>query len=182
MIVIALIVALLACALCLLDLLLTVGVIRRLKEHTGIIENLPGSGVPDRTVLAPGSLCGPFAATTEDGESVGTATLSDPTLIAVFSPGCSACAEQLPHFIDRVASFPGGRENVLAVLAGEPGEVEEEARQLAPVARVVVEGVGGPVAEALEVRAFPAFLRLDATGRVLSSGYLATDLDESVAV
>lgn len=182
MIVAALIAALLACALCLLDLLLTVGVIRRLKEHTEIIGNLSGAGMPDRTVLAPGERSGPFAATTEDGDAVSTEALSDPTLVAVFSPGCSACAEQLPRFIDRAAAFPGGREGVLAVLAGDPGEVAEEARRLAPVARVVVEGAGGPVADALEVRAFPAFLRLDATGRVLSSGYLAADLDESVAV
>lgn len=182
MIVAALVAAVLAGALCLLDLVLTVGVIRRLKEHTELIGNLSGSGIPDRTVLPPGERAAPFTATTEDGAAVDAGSLSDPTLVAVFSPGCSACAEQLPRFIDRAAAFPGGRDGVLAVLAGSPAEVEEEARRLAPVARVVIEGPGGAVAEALEVRAFPAFLRLDATGRVLSSGYLATDLDESVAV
>ncbi|MFE6306543.1 TlpA disulfide reductase family protein [Nocardiopsis sp. NPDC057823] len=182
MTVVALAAAVLAVALCLLDLLLTVGVIRRLKEHTELIRNLSTAGMPDRTVLAPGERSAPFTATAEDGGTVGTDSLADPTLVAVFSPGCGACAEQLPLFVDRAAAFPGGRGDVLAVLAGSPGEVEEEARRLAPVARVVVEGAAGPVAEALGVRAFPAFLRLDSTGRVLASGYLAADLDESVAV
>ncbi|CAL9610616.1 hypothetical protein SUDANB121_05644 [Nocardiopsis dassonvillei] len=181
MIAAALIAAVLAVALCLLDLVLTVGVIRRLKEHTELIGNLSGAGIPDRTVLAPGERSGPFTATTEDGEPVDAGALSGPALVAVFSPGCGACAEQLPHFIDRAAAFPGGRDGVLAVLAGAPAEVAEEARRLAPVARVVVDGPGGAVADALGVRAFPAFLRLDADGRVLSSGYLAADLDESVA-
>ncbi|MDE3724925.1 TlpA disulfide reductase family protein [Nocardiopsis sp. N85] len=181
MIVAALIAACLAVVLCLLDLLLTVGVIRRLKEHTELIGNLSTRGMPGTTVLPPGERIGAFSAVTEDGDTVGSGALADPVLIAVFSPGCGACAEQLPRFLERAGALPGGRGSVLAVLAGDRAQVAEEAARLSPVARVVVDGPQGTVTDALGVLAFPAFLRVDGTGRVLSSGRLATDLDAPVA-
>jgi len=107
-----------------LNLLLTVGVIRRLRQHT---EKL--------------------------------ATLE------------AACRERLPEFVAKAESFPGGRSQVLAVLAGERDEVEEYRQQLAPVARVVIESLmQGAVATALKVQGYPAFAVLDGTGTVMADG------------
>jgi len=74
--------------LCLVDLLLTFGVIRRLREQTALLA-APDSreraviGVPE------GELPGGFSATTTTGEVVsGTAGVR---VVAFFASGCAAC-------------------------------------------------------------------------------------------
>ncbi|WP_068756454.1 TlpA family protein disulfide reductase [Thermobifida cellulosilytica] len=168
-------------ALCVLNLTLTVGVIRRLREHTELIQNAVRIGPPEQIMLPAGETVGPFSAVTEEGVEVSRDTLADETLVGVFSPTCSACAEQLPLFVDRARSFPGGRDNVLAVVVGSREEAAEQLARLAPVARVAVEDHGGPVAQALGVKGFPAFARLAADGKVLASGYQTSDLGVPVA-
>lgn len=155
-----------------LNLLLTVGVIRRLRQHTEKLANLQAMGGPAPSVmLGEGEQVADFAASTTDGEPVSRDLLSGQTLLGVLSPSCSACKERLPDFIAKAKSFPGGRGQVLAVLAGEPDEVEEYREQLAPVARVVIEPLmEGPVAAALKVQGYPAFAVLDSTGTVVAGG------------
>lgn len=154
------------------DLLLTVAVIRRLRQHTEQLSSLTSfGGPPGELVLPAGERAGEFAATTTDGEPVSRDLLSGQTLVGVLSAGCGACKERLPEFVSRAATFPGGRGQVLAVLAGAADEVELYREQLAPVARVIIEApIDGPVAQALGVQAFPAFALLDAEGTVAASG------------
>jgi hypothetical protein len=164
-------------AVAVLNLMLTVGVIRRLRTHTERLAALPAAGGFQADVaISAGERAGEFAATTTDGEPVSRDLLSGQTLVGVLSPECGACKERLPEFVSRAATFPGGRGQVLAVLAGEPSAVEEYRRQLAPVARVVIErAVDGPIAKALKVQGFPAFVLLDSTGTALDGGF---DLDQ----
>lgn len=151
------------------DLLLTVGVVRRLRQHTEKLANLPTMSTPLAIMIGEGERAEDFAATTTDGEPVSRDLLSGRTLVAVLSPDCSACQERLPEFISRAETFPGGRRQVLAVLAGEPEQVEEYRERLKPVARVVIEPPGdGPVATALKVQGWPAFAVLDADGTVVA--------------
>lgn len=173
----ALLVALLVVvgAVAVLNLLLTVGVIRRLREHTQRLSTL--GAAPVAAMLAAGQRVGAFAATTTDGEPVTRDLLSGPTLVGVFTPGCGACEERLPDFLTRARDFPGGRAQVLAVVAGEAGETTAYRDRLTGAARVVVEPpAGGPLATALEVSAFPAFGLLDADGVVVASGLRPDDL------
>ena len=111
-------------AVAVLNLLLTVGVIRRLRQHTERLSHLsaPG-GAPEPVMLEAGAQVGEFAATTTDGEPVSRDLLSGQTLVGVFAPSCSACREQLPNFISKAETFPGGRAQVLAVVSGEPEQV-----------------------------------------------------------
>lgn len=162
----------LAGAICVLNLLLTVGVIRRLRQHTDKLANLSTlGGPPVHIMIGEGEQAGEFAATTTDGEPLSRDLLSGQTLVGVLSPDCSACKERLPEFVARAETFPGGRGQVLAVLAGEPERVELYREQLAPVARVVIEPpMEGPVATALKVQGWPAFAVLDADGTVVTSG------------
>lgn len=154
-----------------LNLLLTVGVIRRLREHTEQLANRAAQGGPPMEMMAPaGEQVGEFAATTIDGEPVSRDLLSGRTLVAVFVPHCPACQERMPEFLSYAKDFPGGRGQVLAVLGGEPAEVESYRSQLAPVARVVIEPDLGPVAGALRVSGYPTFGLLDAGGTVVASG------------
>ncbi|GAA4198709.1 TlpA family protein disulfide reductase [Microbispora amethystogenes] len=154
--------------LCAVDLVLSVGVIRRLREHSEALEALRRGP----SVMAPaGSAVGPFTAVTTDGETVSDATLPEtPTLVGVFSPGCPACAERLPSFVDAAKNHGGGRPAVLAVLAGREEDVAAERTALEPVARVVIESGGGDLTRALSVSGFPAFALVDASRRVLASG------------
>ena len=154
--------------LCLLDLVLTAGVVRRLREHSAHLEKLlagrtgpPGGELP---VLAPGTAVAPLSGVTVEGEPVSTADLGDRALVAFFSPSCAPCRLIMPQFVERARRF-GGRERTLAVLNVTGDEdASEYVRQLAPVARVVVERPDGAISEAMRVSAFPSVYLLDLTG------------------
>lgn len=165
-------------AVAVLNLLLTVGVIRRLRQHTERLSHLsaPG-GAPEPVMLEAGAQVGEFAATTTDGEPVSRDLLSGQTLVGVFAPSCSACREQLPNFISKAETFPGGRAQVLAVVSGEPEQVGLYRDQLTPVARVVVESPpNGPLVSALQAVGFPAFAVLNAEGVVVASDFTLDSL------
>ncbi|MFB4268406.1 TlpA family protein disulfide reductase [Nonomuraea sp. GTA35] len=157
--------------LCAVDLVLTLGVVRRLKEHTKLIDALyeavdlmggpPGAGGR----LAVGDVVGEFEATTTDGTRLTRDLLPDGTVIAFLSPDCQGCHDKLPAF----AAWAAGqdRARVVAVLddrAGEPGEM---LGMLLPVAQVVVDGA---VSRAFGVPAYPTFLQVAAGGRLLAVG------------
>src|SRR5690349_19483902 len=90
-------VAVLAGALCLLNLVLTLGVVRRLREHAVLLAKLQPAAAPN-PMLAVGEQVGSFETVTVDGHPVSRDALDGPTLLGIFSPNCSACAERLPKF------------------------------------------------------------------------------------
>ena len=164
------------------DLLLTVGVIRRLRQHTEQLATLtPPDGPPPSVMVGVGERVGEFAATTTDGEAMSRDLLSGQTLVGVLSPDCGACKERLPEFISYAGSFPGGRGQVLAVVAGAPDQAEPYRERLAPVARVVIEPPAhGPITTALQAQGFPTFAVLDAEGTVVASDLELTGLPVGV--
>lgn len=155
-------------ALCVVNLILTVGVVRRLREHSEALSSLRrGPAV----MASAGSVVGPFAAVTTDGETVSDGTLSEtPTLVGVFSPGCPSCAERMPTFVETARNRPDGRSGVIAVLVGAEEDVAAERAVLEPVARVVIERFGEALTGALAVSGFPAFALLGGNRTVLVSG------------
>jgi thiol-disulfide isomerase/thioredoxin len=170
--------------LCLLDLVLTLGVVRRLREHAEVLANLPGQGGAEPPV---GAAVGPFAARAVDGERVTQDHLVDQTLVAFFSPGCAPCEELRPAFVRFAAAHPGGRGQVLAVLTApaelDSGEHADAVAELAPVARVVVQEQGDEVvAAAFGVRRYPTLCLVDANGRIAASGSSLTSLRAPVPV
>ncbi|MDQ7807210.1 TlpA family protein disulfide reductase [Amycolatopsis sp. A133] len=138
---------------CLLNLLLTIGILRRMRAQTV---------TPPPFALRPGSAVGEFAATTTDGEPLTTATLTG--TVAFFSADCAACHDTLPDFL--AYAREQGRDNVFAVFGGdEPDTV----RALAEVAHVVTAELdGGPVAAAFRNTWTPA-LYVVADGRVVAT-------------
>ncbi|GAA0581574.1 TlpA family protein disulfide reductase [Actinomadura livida] len=162
--------ALLALAVCLLDLVFTLGVIRRLRHHTELISTL--SGAMPSGMLAEGETAGPFEAVATTGEPVSRGRLSGRTLVGVFTPRCPACEEKLPAFVESAATFPGGRDQVIAVVVGESEDDTAPYRErLEPVARVVTEPpMTGEISSALEVNGFPSFGVLDQSGTVVGTG------------
>lgn len=166
-------------ALCLLDLLLTFGVIRRLREHTEMLARSQPAGV-DVIGLTAGEAPEAFTATDEEGAAVrGPSGLS---VVAFFSPSCSVCPKRAPAFIDYVRGHLVGRDEVLAVVVGQATESVPYLADLTEVARVCTESPDGSVGRAFAVRGFPAFFVLDAGGTVLWSGYDPAALPAPAAV
>jgi len=143
--------------LCMLNLLFTLGILRRLRTQT--------TWTPDPMfALSPGSTVGEFSVTTTTGEPVSSDSLAG--LVGFFSAGCEACHAVLPQFTERATQMPYG--SVLAVVGGDD---EETVRALTPVARVVVADLdGGPVARAFQNSWTPALYLLDDNHRVISAG------------
>jgi hypothetical protein len=156
-------------AIAALNLLLTFGVIRRLREHQDLIGGDAGAGgVP--MAVGVGEPIAPFSATAVDASPVSRDRLTGPTLVGVFGVGCPACAEMLARFVSRAAAFPGGRQAVLAVVvAGDEGGGASYVDALTGVAVVVREGHRGPVCSALGVTGYPTFALVGPDGVLLAA-------------
>lgn len=153
--------------LCLADLLLIFGVIRRLREHTELLAGFrPDTVVTD---LAAGEVPAPFTALGTAGEQ-----LTGPIglrLVAFFAAGCSACPERVPGFVEYLRENHIARDEVLVVIASSEPEPVSYAEQLAAVAPVCLEQPGGELETAFKVRGYPAFCLLDATGSVSAASH-----------
>jgi len=149
--------------LCLADLLLTFGVIRRLREHTEQLAGLRGQDAPV-SGLPHGATPEPFTALTASGERLdGPAGLR---VVAFFAAGCSACPERVPAFLDYLRVNEVTRDAVLVVITSSQPEPVSYQERLAEAAPVCVEPHDGEVTAAFNVRAFPAFCVLDGAGSV----------------
>jgi hypothetical protein len=132
-------------ALGLLNLLLTIGVLRRMRSAAAPSSAWEASG------LRPGAAIGEFEAVTIDGEPITDQTVDG--TVAFFSAGCTACNDILPDFVTYARMQ--GRDNVVAVVNGDDPQTVE---LLAEVARVVTADLdGGTVAAAFHNVATPAF-------------------------
>ncbi|MFI6984263.1 TlpA disulfide reductase family protein [Embleya sp. NPDC050154] len=155
-------------SLCLLNLILTVGVIKRLREHTEMLANVGGAG-NGRASITVGEEVGDFTASTVDGEQLARDLLVGETLVAFFSPTCKPCKEKLPKFLDFAATLPGGRDRVLATVVGDTEASAALVAELTPVARVIVEEYDGALSAAFQAKAYPTLLMVarDGAGRLV---------------
>ena len=138
--------------LCLGNLLLTLGLARRINEQE-----------PPAVLLPPGSVV--------------DVALEPPTLVGFFSPGCGPCQERLPDFVARARRAPAGR--TLAVVVGDAADTM--VASLTGAASVVVEPRGGTLATAFGVRGFPAFALVGEHGRIEASGTDLASIPQLVA-
>lgn len=158
---------------CVLNLLLLFGVIRRLREHDQAIAKFPHGGMAQAgSMRAPGSEVDEFTAVSTDDVPVTREALTAETMVGFFSVSCAPCIENAPKFAEFAAGVPGGKDSVLAiVVADDDDDPSEMVGVLGDGARVVVEGYDGPIATAFGVTAFPAY------GVVASGTITATALD-----
>ncbi|MEU7854539.1 TlpA disulfide reductase family protein [Nonomuraea sp. NPDC049141] len=157
-----------------LNLVLMLGVIRRLRDHTQRLDGLyERSGNPGLGLEA-GEVAAEFETTTSEGETLTAASLGGRTLIGFFSPSCAPCKELAPKF----AELAAGRDGVIAVVAGLPDQMGDLLDLLSPVAKIVNGDVdGGPLAKAFGVKAFPRVFLVDETRTVLAAGHSLDALD-----
>lgn len=140
-----------------LNLLLTVGVIRRLREHTTRLAAIASSGMPLSGEPAVGDPIGGFTAVTADGQEVSSSQLPASYVAAFLSPGCEPCERLLPDLVSWLqdANDPG---STLVVVAGSAEDSRPYQQAVRGLALVVTEEPVGPVMEAFGVRAFPTVL------------------------
>lgn len=167
--------------ICLADLFLTFGVIRRLREHAEQISSFSQAGGAAVPVigLAEGQSPGAFASVTMDGQPMtGPAEIR---IAAFFSTSCSACPGKVAPFLDYVASHQLARDSILAVVVGSPDDPPAYLGDLRQVGQIVFEEFDGGICDAFKVSGFPAFCLLDADGAVLVSGFDPGMLPEPAA-
>ncbi|MFF7250700.1 hypothetical protein ACFZBU_43360 [Embleya sp. NPDC008237] len=156
--------------LCALDLLLTLGVVKRLRRHAELLDARVRDADDVRLPIAEiGSVVADFTTVSVDGRELTTRDVADDTLVAFLSPNCAPCREKLPDLVAYAAALPGEPDRVLAVVTGERAQCAAFVGELSPVARVVVEPPGGPVGRAFATSAYPATLRV----RRVADGRLA---------
>ena len=164
-------------SLSVVNLLLTLVVLARLSAMRraafvtgGEAGAVPGPLGRDPAPPPAGTEPANFAAATVDGGTVSAYGLSGVMLAGFFATDCSSCKELIPRFMDYAEAMPGGRGQVLAVIAGDPDVAAKLAVLLDTVARVVVEPHQGPVAQAFGVLDFPVVCLLDGR-RVMASAF-----------
>lgn len=161
-------------ALCLTSLFLVFGVIRRLREHTGILEGLvrrggpggPHAGLP-RLADSPVVLgdapaldrpVGDFTARTVDGEPVSADLLAAEAVVVFLAADCASCRTHLPDVVRWAGDQD--RRHTLVVIDGQVADPADMVAVLTPVTRVVVESSGTPVTKAFGATAFPSYCQV----------------------
>ena len=147
------------------DLLLTYGVVRRLREHTRQLTAL-GAGATAGLMAAKGSAIGEFSAADTTSAALSRATFTRSTLVGFFTPGCTPCEALLPRFVSAARRWRDSSRPVLAIVAPGAGD-DAYAEHLASVARVVVGEHANTVAAAFEVRGFPVVCLVNDGGVVV---------------
>jgi hypothetical protein len=170
-------------ALCALNIALTAGVLRRLREieertrYSGL-DLTPGT--PD-VMLAVGEQVGTFTTVTTKGEHLSDDFLTDGhTVVGVFAHGCGKCDERLPEFVSFVRDRGIPRERALALMVGTPEQVESKRALAEPVATVVIEELDGPVSLALAARVYPALAVIGPDKTVRAAGSLIGNVSSLV--
>ncbi|WP_283138243.1 hypothetical protein [Rhizohabitans arisaemae] len=138
-------------ALCLLNLVLALGILRRLREHTAQLGRLGGAAL---TPYDPAALVGramPAGAAATD-------------VVAFFDVECDTCHERAPRF----AELAEGRTALVAVV-GDIGKAADLIQAVDGVANVVTGDDADRVAHALGLQVFPMFLRVGPDGTIVAA-------------
>ncbi|GGN75975.1 TlpA family protein [Actinoplanes lobatus] len=140
-----------------LNLILTVGVIRRLKDHEQRFTELSADDGASNAQPSVGTAVPEFTAATTTGGKVTAADLRDGGLIGFFSVGCPPCAEQLPDF----TRFLRAMDDTPALIVIEAPSPADAAAFLEVTGDlpVVLDG-GDGLCKTFEVNRFPSMAQL----------------------
>jgi len=163
----------------LLNLVLTMGVIRRLREQAA--TGTPRHDEQRRPIV--GATVGRFSTVDVDGRELSLGDLTGPAVVGFFTPSCAPCQALLPQFVAQVGALAEPGWHALAVIVAEPGEDDTEYRQLlAPVARTVVEAPHGTLQHAFGTGTFPTIAVIDEHHTITASSFDAAALPGKQAV
>jgi hypothetical protein len=147
--------------LCILDMLMTFGVVRRLREYGARLDELapPRDAAAGRAIAGelppPDHTVGDFVATTTDGRSISPGVLPAGYVAVFLAADCVSCRQRVPRI--RKWAATQDRDRVLVLIDGQASDPADLVSVLEPVANVVVEAIGTPTTEAFAVTTFPSF-------------------------
>ena len=151
-------------ALSLINLLLTLGLVRRLRQSSA----RPLTAGADLPVPELG-LGTPLPLADQVGQG------GRPLLVGFFSAGCKACPDHVDPFRAYAEAFPG---DAVAILEGGSEAVAKYAPGLGDSIRTVANATDtGLLSDAFGLRAWPSFVVVDETGRVRSKALSVNALD-----
>ncbi|MFC4118147.1 TlpA family protein disulfide reductase [Nonomuraea zeae] len=157
--------------LCLLNIALTVGVIRRLREHETRMQPPPAPAVS-----APvGAEVNDFTAVSISGKALSKSDTLLETNFLFISADCAPCRDKLPDYLEYLRSARPRTVAVLTPAEGDDTHFTEMRDALSTVADVVVEPYGEPIWKAFAIVGTPAFIT-SRDGRIA-----ATDLPLTTA-
>lgn len=154
----------------LVNLLLTLALIRRHRQHAEVLRAL---GLPP-PFTAPGTTLPEFTTTDTGGDTVTRSFFTASTVVGMFSTTCAGCEDRLPEFTETVRDLGAGR--VMALVVGSGEKATAFAARLSPVATVVIEEPNGPLYAAFGRPPFPGFYVVDADATVTASTGSPADL------
>src|SRR5689334_13373603 len=167
-----------------LNLLLTVAVIRKLRRHDEQLQGI--SRTPGLSVLPAvmaGDVVPAFATTATDGPLTQVDLLRTSTLIAFAAPGCSGCEAARPQLIEELAARRSRGEAGIVVIADDQGDGGELAGAFSEHARVILEHpADGPIHQALGISMYPNYVLVDPDGRVNTVGGSLTEVAVAVPI
>ncbi|HEY9368661.1 hypothetical protein [Streptomyces sp.] len=152
----------LVAALCVFQLLLVFAVLRRLREHETRFEQLARAAGP-MDEYDPNELVGRMV------PELAAHTGGTARTVGFFSVGCEACHEQAPDFVAVAAAGDAS-----AIVVGTPAD--ELTGLLRGVPTVVTGDEGDRLMKAVDIKAFPTFLQVDADGVILRAGIAVAEL------
>ncbi|WP_433119235.1 hypothetical protein [Micromonospora sp. CA-246542] len=156
----------------LVNFLLAVAIMARLREHSQRLSD--ADAAPQPSMLGIGQTIAEFEAPTTSGRMLTRRDLTAGSLVAFFSPGCSSCLEQLSDFTTRTMGWADGK--VIAVVVADPSQSTQSlVRDLEKTAEVVVERHDGTLGTAFQLKGVPAMCLVGTDGRATAVG---ASLDE----
>lgn len=166
-------------ALCVLNCVLTLAVIRKLRRHDEQLRGVaPSSSAP---TIAVGTPVPPFSRSSTGGPLSEAELHGRPTLVAFAAPGCSGCEVARPALLERLAADQAAGHPGVVVLAGDLGDTTALVEEFAPHARVVVESPEqGSLHTAFQVIGYPAYAVVGGDGRVTAVGAALQDVPSAV--
>lgn len=177
--------------LVLANLLLTFGVIRRLREHTQKMADMQSNSFTPFQSLEPGTVVPEFAtASTTTGGKFSRADLQNGmSIVAFHSVDCRACEMDAPAMTARLQSEVGEDVSAYVVVAVPPESEEGSDKHLNEIteslqgsAAVIREPLStGPVQSAFKINSYPSYVVVDPEGRVVTTAHATRDLPRDLS-
>ncbi|MBC6459168.1 TlpA family protein disulfide reductase [Actinomadura sp. HBU206391] len=154
-----------------LNLLLTFGIVRRLRTYES--ERSQGHGMSEKAPGLPlGAEVSAFTAETTQGRKVTAEDLSgERTLVGFFSTDCGVCLPRVPSFVAAVRDRSAETTRALAVIKSGDEDPAELLAALKDDVEVVLHTGPGGIGSAFAADAFPWFYLVGPDATILGSGY-----------
>ncbi|QIS15136.1 redoxin domain-containing protein [Nocardia arthritidis] len=157
-----------------LNLLVTYGLVRRIRVHSDLLEELVGATTA--RALPVGTPIPAFTTHAIDGSRLADTDLRHPAAIALFAVDCPHCRTNLPDFIAYIQGAGYARDHVLAMVTTRDA-TDPMVEMLTPTTTLVCEpNSEGAVATAFGIQAYPTFYLTDDNGVITAATHAVRQL------